>query len=247
MRKGETIDLNKLLAQMFRYYRVKIKFATKFAAGIPKDPSKLLDFLEARAPERPPEDATPLDKLAKAVEAEIFEPVESQQAAITTTFKRDGSGPVYEARSILAHLKDCTAVLSKNFLNVKGLKAAVADRVWVQPEMIPLFMDGERADKPDGEEIKPISIFIKGEGRRTAVKIVEYLDKPNMTFYLKSLNDGVITIELLRALFEYGGNIRGMGQDRGLGWGRYQVLELAEIGEEEYLSMGFPKTGCVAV
>ncbi len=47
MKKGERIDLDRLLAQMFRNYRAKMQFTTKFGAGIPKAPCNLLDFLEA--------------------------------------------------------------------------------------------------------------------------------------------------------------------------------------------------------
>jgi hypothetical protein len=41
------------------------------------------------------------------------------------------------------------------------------------------------------------------------------------------LDDGIITEDILKAIFEYG-SIHGLGQERSQGWGRY-TYEIKEI------------------
>jgi len=213
---------------MFKEYRVKILFEHQFAAGIPEDPNRLLDFLDARTPTKEPEDAIPLDDLAEIISDQILPSNDSsEEAAMTTTFKTQDGDLVYEARCVKAHLKDCAFILSKNYLEKRGLKTAVANRIQVNPEMLPLSRNGVTLKDVDDKEIRPITVPTR-QGPRTAVKIVKYVNAPNMEFTLKVLDDGVVDIDLLNTLFEYGGTMKGMGQDRNMGWGRYKY-EIKEI------------------
>ncbi len=205
---------------MFKEYKVKLKFQNEFAAGIPEDPNQLLSFLEARQPRTKPEGATPIEELAKGVAEEILAPETGGEAAITTTFKVKDGVLVYEARGVKSHIKDCANVL-KEQLGVKGLKAKVADRLQVEPQFIKLHKDGKELTAPDGREIRPITTMTR-QGPITAVKIVNYLMQPEMEFTLLVLDDGLVTKELLETLMTYGGRIKGLGQDRNLGWGRYR-------------------------
>lgn len=206
---------------MFKEYGVTINFRNQFAAGIPKDPEALLKFLEVRAPERKPEDAIPLEEMAEEI-AEHLPAAEDAQAAITTTFKMVDGCLVYEARNIKAHIKDCASILSKGVEKVRGLKSAVANRIQVEPDYIPLMKEGKPVVAVDGKEIRPITIMSR-QGPRTAVKIVEFVNAPTLVFRLVTLDDKVVTKKLLEDIFTYGGRIKGMGQDRGLGWGRYSA------------------------
>lgn len=212
---------------MFRKYRVTWKFRNEFAAGIPENPEALLAFLEARAPERRPEDAIPLEELAEQVAQEIHQPSTEREAALTTTFKEKNGALVYEARGVKAHIKDCASVLSK-MLGITAFKAKVANRADIKPQFIPLTRNGQPITEVDGSEIRPVTTMTR-LGPRTAVKIVKYVLAPELTFELLVLDDGVITEQHLRSIFQYGGNVKGAGQDRGLGWGRYDFT-MEEVG-----------------
>ena len=58
------------------------------------------------------------------------------------------------------------------------------------------------------------------KGPRSTMKFVDYLEKPELTFKLNVLDDGIITDDILGAIFNYG-RVHGMGQERSQGWGRY--------------------------
>jgi len=214
---------------MFKKYRVKVDFQNQFAAGIPEDPNRLVDFLDAKKPTKEPEDAIPLEDLAEMIEGQTLPSEEgSDEAAMTTTFKVDEDGNLaYESRCVKAHLKDCAFILSKNYLEKRGLKTAVANRIQVGPEMLPLSRNGGFLKDVDDKEIRPITVQTR-QGPRTAVKIVKFVNAPHMEFELTVLNDGVVDGQLLETLFQYGGMMKGMGQDRNMGWGRY-TFEIEEL------------------
>ncbi len=213
---------------MFKKYKISLNFENQFAAGIPEDPSRLLDFLDARAPTKVPEDAVPIEDLAEIVADQTLPSDDSsEEAAMTTTFKQQDGTLVYEARCIKAHFKDCAFILSKNFLEKRGLKTAVANRIQVGPEMLKLHRNGEMLTDVDGKEIRPITVQTR-QGPRTAVKIVKFVNAPQFEFILTVLNDGVVDIDLLTTLLTYGGTMKGMGQDRNMGWGRYS-FEIEEV------------------
>jgi len=90
----------------------------------------------------------------------------------------------------------------------------VANKVYVVTDVIPLG-----AKEPAGTEARYVQVMTR-MGPRSTIKYVEYLEKPEMTFELKVLNDGVITPDILNTIFEYG-SIHGMGQERSQGWERY--------------------------
>lgn len=209
---------------MFRQYDIRIEMTGKFAAGIPKNPESLLSFLESRSPETPPEDATPLPELVKEIEGEVFDPTISKEASLTTTFKKDDEGLVYEARGVKAHLKECAQILGQGHFDLAAMKSRVANRINIEPEMIPITRDGERVTVPDGQEIRPITVMTM-QGPRTAIKVVDFVDKITLAFSIVVLEDKVFQIDekVLNALLSYGGRIKGLGQDRGIGWGRYRI------------------------
>ena len=98
-------------AEMFVTYHVRLEFEEKLAAGLPKDPSRLLTFLTVRSPAIKPENAMPLDELAD--EIDVYEGYEGDEACITTTFCQKDGVPVWEARVLKSHVKDCASCLAK--------------------------------------------------------------------------------------------------------------------------------------
>ncbi len=204
---------------MWAKYEVELKFTTPFASSTPKNPKDIVAMLEARMPAKPPEDALPLPELAEQVAIEVGATVEVERGY--ATFKRDDNGLYYEARCVRAHIKDCANQL-QGLLNIKALKAKVANRVYVEPARIYL----EKAE-PDGNETRIIHAMTM-KGPRSSLKTIDYVDKPTLKFRLKVLDDGVIDEEILKAIFEYGSE-HGMGQERSQDWGKYELVRLGKV------------------
>lgn len=211
---------------MWLRYQVELQMTGRFAASLPRTREEIAAMLEHRKPVNPPEDYTPLAELTDEVAARVG-PDEAQAAASQeaaedeevkfgwATFPKDNTGLYYEGRCVRGHLKDCAAQV-RGFLKpeVKALKAKVANKVYVTTDVIPLGVT-----EPAGMETRFVQVMTR-LGPRSTIKYVDYLEKPTLVFELKVLNDGVITPEILDALFDYG-SIHGMGQERSQGWGRY--------------------------
>lgn len=204
---------------MWLRYQVELQMTGRFAASLPRTREEIAAMLEQRMPVNPPEDYTPIDDLTEEVAVKLgaTEGEEDHEEVKFgwATFPRDDTGLYYEGRCIRGHLKDC-ATQVRGFLEpeVKALKAKVANKVYVITDVIPLGVK-----EPAGTEARYVQVMTR-LGPRSTIKYVEYLEKPELTFELKVLNDDVITPEILNTIFEYG-SIHGMGQERSQGWGRY--------------------------
>ena len=204
---------------MWKTYEVELKFYTPFASAIPKNPKDIEAMLLSRMPSRPPENAVPIEELAEQVgeEVEASEEVERGYA----TFKRDKNGLYYEDRCVRGHIKDCATQLAK-LLEIRGLKAKVANHVYVFPRKIYLHKK-----EPDGNETRMVHAMVK-RGPISSFKTIDYVDNAELSFKLKVLDDGVIDEDILKSIFEYGG-IHGMGQERSQDWGKYELVKLKEV------------------
>lgn len=171
------------------------------------------------------QDPVPVDELTEQVAEEVGAVEEAERG--WATFKRDEEGIYYEARCVRAHLKDCAQQLA-GILNIRGLKAKVANRVYVEPERLRLTKsDGSPVKEIDGTETRMIHVITR-RGPRNDVKQVDYISPPcRLTFSLKVLDDGLVDRDILEAIFEYGGT-HGMGQERSQQWGQYRVVALVE-------------------
>ena len=235
---------------MWKTYQVELQFTTSFASSTPKNTKDIEAMLGARMPNKPPEDAIPLDELAEQIkeEVEATEEVERGYA----TFKRDDDGLYYEARCVRGHIKDCANILQK-LLAIKALKSKVANRVYVQPAKIRMIREGKVIQTPDGTfdtEVTPVGMpwlhtvplgqinepdgtetrivhAMTPKGPRSSLKAIDYVNFPLLKFRLKLLDDGVIGEDILLAIFEYGGE-HGMGQERSQDWGKYELVKLEE-------------------
>lgn len=203
---------------MWRRYEVELKFTSPFASSTPKNPKDIEAMLEAKMPSKPPPDATPIDELAEQVEEEVGATEEVERGY--ATFKRDDNGLYYEARCVRAHIKDCANIL-QNTLEVKALKSKVANRVYVEPDKIYL---GKK--EPDGSETRIVHAMTM-KGPRSSLKVIDFINDARLKFRLVVLDDKVIDIDILKAIFQYGGT-HGMGQERSQDWGKYELVKLEE-------------------
>ena len=203
---------------MWKKYEVELRFTTPFASSTPKNPQDIGAMLEARMPAKSPPDPVSIPELASQIaeEVEATEEVEKGYA----TFKRDDRGLYYEARCVRAHIKDCANAL-QGLLEIRALKSKVAQRVYVEPEKLYLGKT-----EPDGNETRIVHAMTM-KGPRSSLKTIDYVNDAGLTFILKVLDDGVITEDILKAIFEYGGT-HGIGQERSQDWGRYELVKLEE-------------------
>jgi hypothetical protein len=189
--------------------------------GTPKSPELIRDWLEARRAPDP-------EKNAEEIEAGI----EASEDRSWCGFQRqDGVGLCLRGYHVKAHIKDCANIL-RSLLpkRVKGdgtevgvaWRSMVADRCYVVEDYIPLGVQ-----EPSGFFEHPVHVMTR-QGPRNALKRTDYVDKPKVEFTLKVLADKAVTEDILRQLFEYGGT-HGMGSDRGMGFGRYEIAELEEV------------------
>ena len=204
---------------LWKSYEVELQFTTPFASSTPKNPKDIMAMLEARMPAKAPPDPVSIPELASQIaeEVEATEEVERGYA----TFKRDGKGLYYEARCVRAHIKDCANAL-QGLLEIRALKSKVANRVYVEPEKI--YLDKQ---EPDGNETRIVHAMTM-KGPRSSLKTIDYVNDARLAFRLKVLDDGVITKDILEAIFEYG-SVHGVGQERSQDWGRYEVVKLEEV------------------
>jgi len=214
---------------MWKKYDVRLQMTGRFAASLPRTREDIKAMLEHRAPVKPPANYISLEELEQEVVdkvgAEGEEVVEKDEEEYGwATFCRDDNGLYYEGRCIRGHLKDCAGQLQV-FLKVKGLKAKVANKVYVETDKI--YLDRRQ---PDGTELRYVQVMTR-KGPRSAPKWIDYCEKPVLEFRLKVLDDGVIGRDILWAIFDYG-SVHGLGQERSQGWGRY-TWEMREVVEAE--------------
>ena len=203
---------------MWKQYEVRLQIEGRFAAALPKTQEEVQQMLEHRMPTKAPDNPVPIDQLAEQITEEVGVEPEFGWA----TFKRNSDGLYYEGRCVRGHIKDCAQQISSFFPDTRAFKAKVANKVYVETDIIPL---GKQ--QPDGSEQRFIQIMTR-QGPRSTYKFIDYVENPLLTFYLRVLDDGVITEEMLIAIFEYGG-MHGLGQERSQGWGRYRLLKLEEV------------------
>jgi len=190
---------------MWKRYKVTLKFRERLVGGVPQNPDALRRWLELRGKEKH--------------FVEMLGEIEPEQTP-KIGFLRDETGLYIEARQVKAGLKEAANVL-KRVADVKNMRAKVKDRVFVYPARIHL---GRK--EPDGDFVRIVH-GITMLGPRTSMKICEYVEQPEITFFLKVLNDGVITEEHLRMMFEWLSEA-GLGAERSQGEGKFDVKSFEE-------------------
>lgn len=206
---------------MWNKYEVKLQMTGLFAASLPRTREEIEKMLENRMPAKLPEDFISLEELADEVAEKVgVEEDEEDLKYGWATFARNDAGLYYEGRCVRGHIKDCSNQVKGAIQpEVKALKAKVANKVYVMTDVMPLMRNGEQIREADGTIQRFIQVMTM-KGPRSTMKFVDYVEKPELTFQLNVLDDGVIEDDILDAIFEYGA-VHGLGQERSQGWGRY--------------------------
>jgi len=205
-------------------YRVTWQFTNLLCGSVPQAKELVRPWLEARKPAKKPAEGPSLDEM----EQEVMETIDDSETVerITLGFQRDELGLFVRGGTIKAHLKDCAnqvkeAVRKAHYKDKDriGLKAMVANKVYVEEYKVYLKRNGEYVKKEDGEREQAVHVMT-AQGQRNALKIIRYVERPTLEFTLLVLADGTLPEEVLKTIFEYG-SVHGYGGERGLGEGRY--------------------------
>jgi hypothetical protein len=225
-------------------YEVGLQIDGQFASSLPRTTEEIRSMLEHRMPTRKPDDAVPIDQLADQVALQVGatskDDEDEDYLPSWATFKRDENGLYYEGRQIRGHIKDCALQIAPiKQARIKNFRSKVANKVYVMDDIIPLWTgplfqsngsnnDG-RFTEVDGTEERFVQVMTR-QGPRSAIKHIDYINDPYMSFRIKILNDGIITIADVETIFEYG-SVHGIGQERSQGWGRYTVHHITDLTE----------------
>ena len=240
-------DPSVLTNGLYLYFNVELQILGKIMGGIPKSDDVIEAWLMANLKDksRVAELVDETKEAMKTGKEPTMADIDEMKKAVWTGFKSDKKGGLYiEGRQVAALLKEAANVL-KNKWNLSAFKARVAERVFVREERIYMAKD-----KPDGSVTQPV-FMIHATGPATALKKMDYVERPVLKFGLQVMAEPLITKGTVRfdgvgdaektpqkinihahayipALFEYGQNL-GLGADRGQQHGRFQVIKCEPV------------------
>ena len=212
---------------LWQYLTVTLQFRDKLCGGIPKSPEAIDGWIRAVVENKNRLEQIIADtKIEMKTDALTDEQIEELKQACWIGFKSNGAGLYIEGRQVKAMLKEAANVI-KNRLDMTAFKARVAERLFIRNDTIPLGVDA-----PSGSHESMIHAMT-ASGPINALKRVDYVTQPTITFHLKALNEPFVNkkkeklpvLDALRLLLEYGSE-NGLGADRSQGYGQFDVLEI---------------------
>jgi hypothetical protein len=216
--------------EMWKEIAVDLTFKNRVMGGVPKSQDIIKAWIDARRMkdakfEKQKAEGIehkPLDVIAKEV-GEATTPEQllaNKEEASWVGFLADDLGIYAREHQIKGHLKDCANQVKKLKGNIiTALRDKVANKVYLAKEKN-YFNKGENFIKePDGSFEHGIRVDTP-MGKRSALKRNDYIDDASLSFGLKVFNDGMINIEILTTIFEYG-SVHGIFSERAHGYGKY--------------------------
>jgi hypothetical protein len=210
---------------MWKEFEVKMVFEHRLCGSVPQSKEIVQAWLKARMPKSKPEGAKSLEE----IEREVIESNQETEERTTLSFQRDDDGLFVRGGTIKAHLKDCANQI-KDVVSIKALRAKVANKVYVKEYKVHLSKENGCLTETDGSYEQPVHVFTP-QGPRNALKVINYVEQPILTFTLRLLEDKEVTDKILRKIFEYG-SVHGYGGERGMGEGTYTFSFEGNDGED---------------
>ena len=201
---------------MWDEYKVKIRFTGRLCGSVPMSKELVPIWLKSRMPKNAPDDSRPIEEIEK----EVLDSIEESEEKTTLGFQKNGDGYFVRGGTIKAHLKDCANQIKDAIKpKIKAFRAKVANKVYVNEYCVYITRDGKNITETDGTFEQPVHVMTM-QGPRNALKVINYIEKAELVFTIRILNDKEIGIEQIKQIFEYG-SIHGYGGERGMGEGRY--------------------------
>ena len=211
-------------SELYDRYRLKIAFRHRLYGGVPKNKELIKSWVEATT------------GFSDQISEELTEAAKQQMLDETTEkswngFSRDAEkGLFIECRQVKAALKQCASVLGITRKKI-GSKQILAEggEVKALDSGMRLYLGRKEAD---GFEERPIHVMT-AQGPRTALKRVDYVEKPTLEFEVwilktQSAEKRHIGEEELRQILALMQE-NGIGADRSQGGGKMDVIELQPV------------------
>lgn len=212
---------------LWNHVLVKLRFHDKLAGGVPRNEEVIRSWIESKNKEL---SAAEREKLVQATVSEMPDLTEEKSEKHREGFKSDEHGLYIENRCIKAMLKEAGNVM-KTMLEKTGLKAKVAERVFVLGDRTHLHLDA-----PSGTDERVVHAMTM-QGPRTSIRLVDYAENAEISFVVAVLDDPSqkmrVTIDEVAELLRYA-QFNGLGALRSQGYGQFSVVEFRVLGEGEY-------------
>ncbi len=206
---------------MIKYTKidVELQFRETVYGGVPKNSEVGKTWAELKGL---------TDDQKKLIEESTDEVVEK----MTTGWLTDDVGVFALDITMKAHLKDCLSRLGVYKKKI-GSKNEMQFGGFIRPERL-RFTNGSNTPIKEPHGKKDCIAHVNGpQGRRSALKTVEYLDKPNLKFSFYLLNPhSRLTVGDIENAFLVGQEY-GYGANRSMGIGRYDIAKFDKIDDVE--------------
>ena len=252
--KNLITDQSKTDPSLFSKYKVRLHFNDKLCGGVPKSDKAIEGWIRTNV-----EDKSKLEQMISDTKDSIDKSnltesdLDDLAKGAWNGFKSDDNGIYIEGRQVKAMFKESANVI-KNVLNVSAFKARVAERVFVMEDKIRLLkpyvrgngpMDYISGIAPDDmyDYIKEPSGSYEGMvhamtamGKISALKRVDYVERPIIEFTLSVLKEKLVTKDkkrlgiptyLMHLITHAQQN--GLGAERSQGSGKFKCLFLGEV------------------
>lgn len=222
-------------AGLFTRYACTIQLRGKLLGGIPKSPDIIEGWLRSKAGINEDEEVRQamlrtLVELGAEVSPDMsyeqLEEASKKLAAIKQTngFKRDNGSLVIEDRQLKALIKEAVNILyagERWGKTKKGPRNFTAERVFVQPAMIPLGRT-----EPDGIELMMVHASTP-QGPRSSLSYHEYVENALITFEVMALRNEIEPQQWAEIWVLAQEN--GLGACRSQSYGRFDVVSWETI------------------
>lgn len=201
-------------------YNVEIEFLEPILGSLPADPAIYSNYIASKAPSKWQHDE----------EVELADAMadENPDRSITV-FAQDEKGLFLYDYHIKGFLKEVANMLKDNF-GIPNLRQKVDYYTYVHPRRIYLMRPGGSIIAEEDEVFERPLRGKTAQGERVALVASERVNPPVMLRFTLEIveNSAGITWELLRGICEFG-RLKGLGQWRNGGWGRFELkaFELA--------------------
>jgi len=228
-------------SEIWARYAITIETKSNLIGGIPAKENLINGWITKNMPAIQEAEK---EKLIKATLEELGPLSEEVAESTWTKFKVDTKGVYIECRQLKSAFKEASNILRELLQKNEGkgkknsdftrLRAKVAERLFVEGNRCYPTRNGKVFSAPEGVEERPIHIMT-AQGPRSALKRFD-LFQPGiqLSFTIRTLNDGLVSKELLEVFMEYM-SFNGIGADRSQGAGQFTLISVEPLAIDERL------------
>ena len=217
-----------MIEQMHVRATVTLQIRHRICGGTPKHPDTIAKWIDSII-----QDKSKIRELAEQAKRDMStdaltdDQLKEMAKGSWNGFRSNGLGLYIESRQVKAALKEACDPVGKKF-GIWALGKQVAERMFVMGREIHLG-----AAAPTGFIEGVIHVDDRWGGSLSALKRVDYVERPRLTFVVQMLalpyqtsaatgKKTIAPVDLLTALLHYGQDL-GLGADRSQGEGQYDV------------------------